>query len=59
MCKGTGKTLHETISAIPHDIYVVGTQETGLPEKDWMHKAMETVQEITGRTFHLVSIDPL
>ncbi|XP_076804156.1 phosphatidylinositol 3,4,5-trisphosphate 5-phosphatase 2-like isoform X1 [Clavelina lepadiformis] len=58
-CSGTGKCLDASIQAIPHDIYVIGTQETGLPEKDWMHRVMDTIQEITATNFHLVAMDAL
>uniref|UniRef100_A0AAY4EV25 Inositol polyphosphate-related phosphatase domain-containing protein n=1 Tax=Denticeps clupeoides TaxID=299321 RepID=A0AAY4EV25_9TELE len=35
-CKGQGKTRDDTASQIPHDIYVIGTQEDPLGEKEWM-----------------------
>ena len=55
LCNGQGRSLDKSVQAIPHDIYVVGTQETGMPEKDWQHKVLETLQEITESVFHLVS----
>lgn len=55
MCQGSGRTLDDSVNAIPHDIYVIGTQETGPPEKEWMHRCMDTVQDITGKTFRMVS----
>ncbi|XP_078495542.1 phosphatidylinositol 3,4,5-trisphosphate 5-phosphatase 2 [Ciona intestinalis] len=59
LCSGSGKILDDTLQAIPHDIYVVGTQETGLPEKEWMHKVHVTIQDITNMSFHLVAMDAL
>ena len=55
MCKGSGKCLDQGVQTIPHDIYVIGTQETGMQERDWANRIMEILQDITGGTFHLVS----
>ena len=55
MCNGQGRCLDGSVQNIPHDIYVVGTQETGMPEKDWSHRVLDTIQDITGTNFHLVN----
>ncbi|KAK6195098.1 hypothetical protein SNE40_000592 [Patella caerulea] len=34
-CNGSGKPLDRVLSKIPHGIYVIGTQESGLNDKDW------------------------
>ncbi|XP_046568914.1 LOW QUALITY PROTEIN: phosphatidylinositol 3,4,5-trisphosphate 5-phosphatase 2A-like [Haliotis rubra] len=36
-CNGEGKSLDRTLSRIPHDIYVIGTQESALNDKDWVN----------------------
>ncbi|XP_072254682.1 phosphatidylinositol 3,4,5-trisphosphate 5-phosphatase 2 [Pyxicephalus adspersus] len=35
-CKGLGKTLDEMAVTIPHDIYVFGTQENSVTDKEWV-----------------------
>uniref|UniRef100_A0A7N8YCI9 phosphatidylinositol-3,4,5-trisphosphate 5-phosphatase n=1 Tax=Mastacembelus armatus TaxID=205130 RepID=A0A7N8YCI9_9TELE len=34
-CKGQGKTQDDTTDHIPHDFYVIGTQEDPLGEREW------------------------
>lgn len=58
-CGGTGRVLDPSVCNIPHDVYVIGTQETGLPEKEWLQKVTETIMEITQQKFHLVAMDAL
>ncbi|CAL1541371.1 unnamed protein product [Lymnaea stagnalis] len=36
-CNGEGKNKDRTLSRLPHDIYVIGTQESGMTEKDWIN----------------------
>ncbi|XP_059169069.1 phosphatidylinositol 3,4,5-trisphosphate 5-phosphatase 1-like [Physella acuta] len=36
-CNGEGKSKDRTLSRLPHDIYVIGTQESGMTEKDWIN----------------------
>lgn len=55
-CNGLGRSLDPSVQSIPHDIYVVGTQETRMPEKDWHAKVLETLQDITGTSFHVVGL---
>ena len=56
LCHGSGRTLDPSVQNIPHDIYAIGTQETGLPEKDWIHKTIDTVEDITGKKYHQVEL---
>nr|XP_039251513.1 phosphatidylinositol 3,4,5-trisphosphate 5-phosphatase 2-like [Styela clava] len=58
-CGGSGRTLDQSVCDISHDIYAIGTQETGLPEKEWLHKVTETISEITGKKLHIVAMDAL
>ncbi|CAB1314390.1 unnamed protein product [Coregonus sp. 'balchen'] len=44
-CKGQGKTRDDTADHIPHDIYVIGTQEDPLGEKEWMD-TLKTIQTL-------------
>lgn len=37
-CNGTGKLRDpQVLGVIPHDMYVIGTQESALTEKDWVN----------------------
>ncbi|CAG5122547.1 unnamed protein product [Candidula unifasciata] len=36
-CNGDGKNRDRTLGRLPHDIYVIGTQESGMAEKDWIN----------------------
>uniref|UniRef100_A0A4W6F687 phosphatidylinositol-3,4,5-trisphosphate 5-phosphatase n=1 Tax=Lates calcarifer TaxID=8187 RepID=A0A4W6F687_LATCA len=35
LCRGLGKTLDEMTVTIPHDLYVFGTQENSVCEREW------------------------
>lgn len=52
--KGQGKTYDDTTSQIPHDIYVIGTQEDPLGEKDWIDIVRGTLRDITNISFKQV-----
>lgn len=52
--KGHGKTRDDTASQIPHDIYVIGTQEDPLGEKDWIDIVRGTLRDITNISFKQV-----
>uniref|UniRef100_A0A665U4E1 phosphatidylinositol-3,4,5-trisphosphate 5-phosphatase n=1 Tax=Echeneis naucrates TaxID=173247 RepID=A0A665U4E1_ECHNA len=36
LCRGLGKTLDEMTVTIPHDLYVFGTQENSVCEREWV-----------------------
>ncbi|XP_005096102.1 phosphatidylinositol 3,4,5-trisphosphate 5-phosphatase 1 isoform X2 [Aplysia californica] len=36
-CNGEGRSKDRTLSRLPHDIYVIGTQESAMTEKDWIN----------------------
>lgn len=55
LSKGQGKTRDDTADYIPHDIYVIGTQEDPLGEKEWLEILRHSLQEITSMTFKTVS----
>lgn len=56
LSKGQGKTRDETADYIPHDIYVIGTQEDSLGEKEWQEILRHSLQEITSISFKVVRI---
>lgn len=46
-CKGLGKTLDEVTVAIPHDIYVFGTQENSLGDREWVEFLRGVLKDFT------------
>uniref|UniRef100_A0A3B4B2S6 phosphatidylinositol-3,4,5-trisphosphate 5-phosphatase n=1 Tax=Periophthalmus magnuspinnatus TaxID=409849 RepID=A0A3B4B2S6_9GOBI len=59
LCKGQGKTRDDTAEHIPHDIYVVGTQEDPLGEREWVDTVKSTLRNITNISFKQVAIHTL
>ncbi|XP_048832199.1 phosphatidylinositol 3,4,5-trisphosphate 5-phosphatase 1 [Brienomyrus brachyistius] len=57
--KGQGKTQDDTACHIPHDIYVIGSQEDPLGEKDWVDTLKSTLRDITNISFKQISIHTL
>ncbi|KAG9341590.1 hypothetical protein JZ751_019105 [Albula glossodonta] len=57
--KGQGKTRDDTADHIPHDIYVIGTQEDPLGEKEWIDIIKKTLTDITNISFKQVGIHTL
>lgn len=53
--KGQGKTRDDTANKIPHDIYVIGTQEDPLGEKDWIDTVRGALRDITNISYKHVS----
>ncbi|KAF7663119.1 hypothetical protein LDENG_00218160 [Lucifuga dentata] len=58
-CKGQGKTRDDTADHIPHDIYVIGTQEDPLGEKEWADTVKSVLRNITNISFKQVAIHTL
>ncbi|KAM9316457.1 phosphatidylinositol 3,4,5-trisphosphate 5-phosphatase 1 [Gastrophryne carolinensis] len=59
LCKGQGKTRDETADYIEHDIYVIGTQEDSLNEKEWVEILLRSLHEITTAEYKLITIQTL
>ncbi|XP_066475539.1 phosphatidylinositol 3,4,5-trisphosphate 5-phosphatase 1 isoform X2 [Tiliqua scincoides] len=59
LSKGQGKTRDDTADYIPHDIYVIGTQEDSLGEKEWQEILRQSLQEITNISFKVIAIHTL
>ncbi|XP_029472032.1 phosphatidylinositol 3,4,5-trisphosphate 5-phosphatase 1 isoform X3 [Rhinatrema bivittatum] len=59
LSKGQGKTRDDTADYIQHDIYVIGTQEDPLGEKEWVEILTRSLREITGTDFKLITIQTL
>ncbi|XP_061153063.1 phosphatidylinositol 3,4,5-trisphosphate 5-phosphatase 1 [Syngnathus typhle] len=58
-CKGQGKTQDDTADHIPHDIYVIGTQEDPLGEREWADTVKAVLRDITNISFKQVVIQTL
>lgn len=57
--KGQGKTRDDTADHIPHDIYVIGTQEDPLGEKEWADTVKNVLRKITNISFKQVATHTL
>lgn len=53
---GSGKTRASALSTVPHDLYVVGIQESGLGEKDWLQRLKKTLHVMFNVEFHTVAV---
>ncbi|XP_071343252.1 phosphatidylinositol 3,4,5-trisphosphate 5-phosphatase 1 [Trachinotus anak] len=58
-CKGQGKTRDDTADHIPHDFYVIGTQEDPLGEREWADTVKGVLRNITNISFKQVAIHTL
>ncbi|KAG7513453.1 phosphatidylinositol 3,4,5-trisphosphate 5-phosphatase 1 [Solea senegalensis] len=58
-CKGQGKTRDDTADHIPHDIYVIGTQEDPLGEREWADTVKGALRNITNISFKQVATHTL
>ncbi|KAJ3600118.1 hypothetical protein NHX12_034068 [Muraenolepis orangiensis] len=58
-CNGQGKTRDDTADHIPHDMYVIGTQEDPLGEREWIDAVKNALRLITDISFKLVAIQTL
>ncbi|XP_041862783.1 phosphatidylinositol 3,4,5-trisphosphate 5-phosphatase 1 isoform X2 [Melanotaenia boesemani] len=58
-CKGQGKTRDDTADHIPHDFYVIGTQEDPLSDREWADTVKSVLRNITNISFKQVAIHTL
>lgn len=47
LCRGLGKTLDEMTVTIPHDLYVFGTQENSVCDREWVESLRAMLKEQT------------
>lgn len=47
LCRGLGKTLDEMTVTIPHDLYVFGSQENSVCEREWVESLRAMLKEQT------------
>ncbi|XP_069748820.1 phosphatidylinositol 3,4,5-trisphosphate 5-phosphatase 2-like [Narcine bancroftii] len=55
LSKGLGRTRDETTATIPHDIYVIGTQENSLGDKEWVDFLRAGIKDVTEQDFKVVA----
>ncbi|XP_065136366.1 phosphatidylinositol 3,4,5-trisphosphate 5-phosphatase 2A isoform X1 [Paramisgurnus dabryanus] len=59
LSRGLGKTLDEMAITIPHDIYVFGTQENSVCDKEWVESLRCGLKEITEIDYKPIAIQTL
>lgn len=47
LCRGLGKTLDEMTVTIPHDLYVFGSQENSVCDREWVETLRVVLKEQT------------
>ncbi|XP_054829565.1 phosphatidylinositol 3,4,5-trisphosphate 5-phosphatase 2 [Eublepharis macularius] len=57
--KGLGKTLDEMTVTIPHDIYVFGTQENSMGDKEWVDFLRGVLKEFTEMEYRPIAMQSL
>uniref|UniRef100_A0A8C8S5E6 phosphatidylinositol-3,4,5-trisphosphate 5-phosphatase n=1 Tax=Pelusios castaneus TaxID=367368 RepID=A0A8C8S5E6_9SAUR len=57
--RGLGKTLDEVTVAIPHDIYVFGTQENSMGDKEWVDFLRGVLKEFTEIEYRPIAMQSL
>ncbi|XP_065269973.1 phosphatidylinositol 3,4,5-trisphosphate 5-phosphatase 2 [Emys orbicularis] len=57
--KGLGKTLDEMTVTIPHDIYVFGTQENSMGDKEWVDFLRGVLKEFTEIEYRPIAMQAL
>ncbi|XP_064413051.1 phosphatidylinositol 3,4,5-trisphosphate 5-phosphatase 2A [Latimeria chalumnae] len=57
--RGLGKTLDEMAVTIPHDIYVFGTQENSIGDKEWVDFLRGVLKECTEIDFKQIALQSL
>uniref|UniRef100_A0A8D0G4C1 phosphatidylinositol-3,4,5-trisphosphate 5-phosphatase n=1 Tax=Sphenodon punctatus TaxID=8508 RepID=A0A8D0G4C1_SPHPU len=57
--RGLGQTQDETTASIPHDIYVIGTQENSLGDREWVEFLRASLKTLMGIDFRVVALQSL
>uniref|UniRef100_A0A8B9GW58 phosphatidylinositol-3,4,5-trisphosphate 5-phosphatase n=1 Tax=Astyanax mexicanus TaxID=7994 RepID=A0A8B9GW58_ASTMX len=59
LSRGLGKTLDEMTVTIPHDIYVFGTQENSVCDKEWVENLRAALKDYTEIDYKPVAVQTL
>lgn len=53
--RGLGRTQDETTACIPHDIYVIGTQENSLGDREWVEFLCASLKSLMAIDYRVVT----
>uniref|UniRef100_A0A3Q3IRW5 phosphatidylinositol-3,4,5-trisphosphate 5-phosphatase n=1 Tax=Monopterus albus TaxID=43700 RepID=A0A3Q3IRW5_MONAL len=59
LCRGLGKTLDEMTVTIPHDLYVFGTQENSVCDREWVESLRAMLKEQTELDYKPIAVQTL
>ncbi|KAK6296469.1 hypothetical protein J4Q44_G00326110 [Coregonus suidteri] len=59
LCRGLGKTLDEMTVTIPHDLYVFGTQENSVCDREWVDSLRTALKEHTELDYKPIAVQTL
>uniref|UniRef100_A0A3P8Y1D3 phosphatidylinositol-3,4,5-trisphosphate 5-phosphatase n=1 Tax=Esox lucius TaxID=8010 RepID=A0A3P8Y1D3_ESOLU len=59
LCRGLGKTLDEMTVTIPHDLYVFGTQENSVCDREWVDSLRAALKEHTELDYKPIAVQTL
>ncbi|XP_024863356.1 phosphatidylinositol 3,4,5-trisphosphate 5-phosphatase 2A isoform X2 [Kryptolebias marmoratus] len=59
LCRGLGKTLDEMTVTIPHDLYVFGTQENSVCDREWVESLRAILKEQTELDYKSIAVQTL
>uniref|UniRef100_A0A674HPM3 phosphatidylinositol-3,4,5-trisphosphate 5-phosphatase n=1 Tax=Taeniopygia guttata TaxID=59729 RepID=A0A674HPM3_TAEGU len=57
--RGLGRTQDETTACIPHDIYVIGTQENSLGDREWVEFLCASLKSLMAIDYRVVALQCL
>ncbi|XP_075369369.1 phosphatidylinositol 3,4,5-trisphosphate 5-phosphatase 2-like isoform X2 [Mycteria americana] len=57
--RGLGRTQDETTACIPHDIYVIGTQENSLGDREWVEFLRASLKTLMTIDYRVVALQCL
>uniref|UniRef100_A0A3Q3WG06 phosphatidylinositol-3,4,5-trisphosphate 5-phosphatase n=1 Tax=Mola mola TaxID=94237 RepID=A0A3Q3WG06_MOLML len=59
LCRGLGKTLDEMTVTIPHDLYVFGSQENSVCDREWVETLRVVLKEQTELDYKPIAVQTL
>uniref|UniRef100_A0A8C5GA77 phosphatidylinositol-3,4,5-trisphosphate 5-phosphatase n=1 Tax=Gouania willdenowi TaxID=441366 RepID=A0A8C5GA77_GOUWI len=59
LCRGLGKTLDEMTVAIPHDLYVFGSQENSVCDREWVESLRAMLKDQTELDYKPIAVQTL
>ncbi|NWH71105.1 SHIP2 phosphatase, partial [Piaya cayana] len=57
--RGLGRTQDETTACIPHDIYVIGTQENSLGDREWVEFLRASLKTLMAIDYRVIALQCL